>query len=63
MGANSAVSLGYSDSASMRECASACVAIGEVPTDSGSGIIFYSVTKPTQAVNLVVEISETTTNA
>ncbi len=63
MGANSAVSLGYSDSASMRECASAGVAIGEVPTDSGNGIIFYSVTKPTQAVNLVVEISETTTNA
>ena len=63
MGANSAVSLGYSDSASMRECASAGVAIGEVPTDSGNVISFYSVTKPTQAVNLVVEISETTTNA
>ena len=63
MNANSVVSLGYSDSASMRECASAGVAIGEVPTDSGNVISFYSVTKPTQAVNLVVEISETTTNA
>lgn len=63
MNANSVVSLGYSDSTSMRECASAGVAIGEVPTDSGNSIIFYSVTKPTQAVNLVVEISETTTNA
>ena len=63
MNANSVVSLGYNDTASMRECASAGVAIGEVPTDSGNGIIFYSVTKPTQAVNLVVEISETTTNA
>ena len=63
MNANSVVSLGYNDTASMRECVSACVAIGEVPTDSGNGIIFYSVTKPTQAVNLVVEISETTTNA
>lgn len=63
MNANSVVSLGYNDTASMRECVSACVAIGEVPTDSGNGIIFYSVTKPTKAVNLVVEISETTTNA
>ena len=63
MNANSVVSLGYNDTASMRECASAGVAIGEVPTDSGNSIIFYSVTKPTQAVNLVVEISETTTNA
>ena len=63
MNANSVVSLGYNDTASMRECVSACVAIGEVPTDSGNSIIFYSVTKPTQAVNLVVEISETTTNS
>lgn len=63
MNANSVVSLGYSDSASMRECAGAGVAIGEVPTDSGKVISFYSVTKPTQAVNLVVEISETTTNS
>lgn len=63
MGVNSVVSLGYNDSASMRECASAGVAIGEVPTVSGNVITFYSVTKPTQAVNLVVEISETTTNA
>ena len=63
MNANSVVSLGYNDTASMRACTSAGVAIGEVPTDSGNGIIFYSVTKPTKAVNLVVEISETPTNA
>lgn len=63
MGANSVVSLGYADNPSMRECASAGVAIGEVPLTSGNEITFYSVTKPTKAINLVVEVGETTTNA
>lgn len=60
MGANSVVSLGYGDTASMRECANSGVAIGEVPTDSGNEITFYSVAKPTKALKLVVEIAETT---
>lgn len=63
MGANSVVSLGYADNPSMRECASVGVAIGEVPLASGNEITFYSVTKPTKAINLMVEISGTTTNA